>query len=770
MKLLSPLNSVLRLVEDGVKAEPTETEVLIDDKAHVLTGLFARLRRHRRYLVREEHEFVFEGTVVTVDFENNQSARLQYRCKATITRGCAPRLVAWLFDIHKAVAFKLEEHIQHSVQDWWNRDGCRYRKSVKIAIDQHRGEIRSTVERHLLTQGLRVAFIAELDIAPSEPIQMGPFSFLVHLQDYPDEAQSLQVKLQLAVASDLSKTVKPLPEAEAERRKIIKDACLEIAAARITLHQFKHDRNTVAEVLKDHLDRVLAKYGWSCSWLVVTTEKADAAEQYVDVQYEWPSLGGQKVQFTVRLEASIPPEGQPVYAREGKPELGGWFKKVLEQETHRLLLQDELNSLMPSYAEALRVSLEQAVQARARQIGISVRALTLMSPLPEWRYLEDFETQVQRGRYTSSVVDLPIHFSMFIRGKFANRTDLNEHLTGPPAKQETTEMISPQDKVRERITECAGYAAASVARGVNIEEYLTHFEPKPNAAADDKRVCVRDRIGERVKRELRQRLKFNVSSIDVIQEDTELIQFVRTFESAKDRDFHFQDIAPIDRAFESHLFNVALTVRVHGISPSRTVECWRKKAEPDDIWRAMEKWSGAELQSAASAEFMDFKSGLDDPLFDRLQRSLQASAKRTFGMTITVTHLNVDKGVLPLMINGPKSLGRERRVVDYKLQMHQLKEGERKQRAEITHAVDAKIVKHGSDEKVLRELGNKRVDGVKETPANTLSLVDRTPEEAEASILTDAEAGAAPSAILPESKPAAATNVAKTKPPAPDLF
>ena len=47
-----PLDPVLRVAQSNDKVESYETEVLVNQKGEALSGLLARLRAHRRYIVR----------------------------------------------------------------------------------------------------------------------------------------------------------------------------------------------------------------------------------------------------------------------------------------------------------------------------------------------------------------------------------------------------------------------------------------------------------------------------------------------------------------------------------------------------------------------------------------------------------------------------------------------------------------------------------------------------------------------------------------------
>jgi hypothetical protein len=720
-----PLDPVIRLAQSGERCEPNETEVLVNQKGEALTGLLARFRAHRRYLVRAEFEFNLRNRETTlVDFSSNQSVRVPYRCRGTIAAGDVARAVEGLYDRSKSVTVRLEEEIQAAIRLWWEEQRDKLHTAVRIAVHAHQADIQVFVSKRLASRGIRLELILEPDATSAAPKEIGPFAFKVRVADYPDEELSLEVALELRPSTDRRGFTTPLPDADADRKEIIKTACREAVLQNVSLHQFNSDRAALEAALTAKLREVLRRYGWDVGWLIPKAGKSETPfRSHIDVKYEWPSLDGRRVPFSVRVEPYIEPEGEPVYAREGRPDLEKWFRKALEDETHKLLLQDELTALSPNYTETLQQLLARGVQQRAEKIGVKLRALVLISSLPEWRYLQDFQTEVSGKTYTTKAADLGVQFDVYVHGSFANRKDLKELITGVAANPpDALDLISAQDKVREKIREITVDAASFVMRTVNVEDYLVRFEPTAPREGAPAQPAVQDQIAARVSDELRRKLRFTASSVTVLQRDTDLIKFVRTFESAQDHVMRQLVGTPTDPAYPSEVYKVDISVRLNGVMPTKTLMLWRKKTTPEDIWKTIQDWCQVELDSAPREHYLNFSTHPADELRLRLEEALAAKAKTYFGAVVELIHLQVHAGEMRGAGNDlAESLRREQALQEYRLGRLRISQGVADQTKAIAHSSALADIQREGREREARAVADQQTNVIANAPRETLT-------------------------------------------------
>ena len=770
-----PLDPVLRVAQSNDKVESYETEVLVNQKGEALSGLLARLRAHRRYIVRADFEFNLRNREATLtDFANNQSIRIPYRCRGTIISSKTARAVEGLYDRSKSVTARLEEEIQTAMREWWEEKRGQLQTSVAIAVQMHRQDIQLAVTRKLLALGISLELVIDTDAAPVAPKEIGPFSFKVRVADFPDEELSLEMAVELRALSDRSGFVMPLPDADADRKEVLKVASREAILAKVSLHQFNHDRTKLEEVLKAALNALLRAYGWSVGWVIAKGGKPERPfRSYIDVKYEWPSLDGQRVPFSVRVEAHIDAEGEPIYARAGRPNLDQWFRQALEEETQKLLLQDELTALMPTYSDTLQRSLERGVQERAKAVGVKLRALVLLSSLPEWRYLQDFQTDVSDGTYTTKAFDLTVQFDVYVRGSFANRKDLKSLITGALAKtQEGADLISPQDKVREKLIEHTKEAAAFVMRTVNVEDYLVRFE----SAATPEGASVQDQIVRHVTHQLRDKLKFNASSVVVQQRDTDLIKFVRTFEAAQDHAIGNLVAVPVDQAFESEVFKVDVSIRLNGVSPAKTLMLWRKKTTPEDIWKMIAGWCQAELNSISRQVLLEFTTDAQHTLRARLDQALSMNAMDFFGADIRVIHLQVHAGEMRLAQNFTETLQREREFADYQLKRLRLKTAAANEQKALEHRSAIADIQREGRENEARSVARQQKEVIDRAEPEILTPEDIDLNQRSATLAEQADAESRPANLLDDSgltlpgAPKPTTKAAAEKKPEQEAF
>ena len=732
MNPTSPIDPVLRLARTHEKPEPYEIEVLIGSEGKVRDGLLARWRAERRYLVRVDHDFHLVSREVSIrDFETGQIARIPYRCRGKVREGCAVDAVEGLYDRTKSVIAKLEERIQAAVTEWWEAHGRAERHAPSIVAFRRRADIQDAVISALAKHGLRVEMVLLIDSEAERPINLAPFAFKVRLRDYLEAEQSLQIDVLRLVPVAGAKTGSAvLPEADADRKEIIKKICRDAAEKRVTLHMYGREPRKLATLLQEAVNAGIRALGWACDLLVVQTSKpALPGHRYIDVQYTWPSLDGQLVPFKVRLETFIEVDGDALYAQENRPDLEVWFKRALEDETQSLLLQHELTALMPSYAETLQLALEEGIQRRAKKIGIGVRALVMMSKLAEWQYLQNFLVEVEKGSYSTSASDSHVHLDMSIHGSFNNREQLKDLLSGDAARNPTARgLISPQDKVREKIGDWAREAVGFVMRTTSLGEYLNHFEQGPRREDGTFAPSVHARIEARIKSELKERLKFQVSSVSVLQQDAELIEFVRSFQGAGNLTMRGLIGRPVDRASLSDEYKVDITLAMNGVLLDKIEMLKRKKTTPESIWEMVSSWIPAALNSAPRLEFLEFTAAPDDKLLKRIDKALAARAMDVYGADIFIAHLWVDTQDLRI-IDSPTALQHEAKLLDRRLMHKELHAEAQIREADIDHRIAMATIQRDGREQQAKAIEEEKRNAITTARGEWFPPAEKTLEQ-----------------------------------------
>lgn len=637
---LSPLHEVLRLRSDTESPlRSDEVEITLDRDGKVLRGLSRMLRAHRAYVVRPGHEIEFKLETPLRDFEHNASVTVPYRCRVTVTSSAeAVALKAW----HRELTpwETVQEHVRQASNEWWRQKGTRLGLPLKVALYQNRQALAGAVAQALQDAGFTAEVIAEItEDWDAPPLPLPNLHISVRLSDYVDREFDLGLDLELEVVPVTGMPDPRHPKTHAEWSDRVRDCVRKTALESITLECYHHDRSSLEGLIKTAIDTDIARFGRQCNWLKIETEKPTYKQHcQMDVRFTWEALHGRTVDFNARLEASILPGGSPVYLRHGAPDFETWFRQNLPEMTRRMLLTCDYTVLTPDYVKKLERKIEQEISASAAKIGIKVEALVLQNMLSEWRYLKPFDVDVPPETYQSSVADLPIRLDMSIHGYF----DGLEELKG---------LTYPKDIVEAEVARVAKAAAATVARDITMDEYLNGWERRDEQTM---KMGVRERIESEVEKSLASRLNMRVTSIKPRQHDNDLIQYVRTFERAKDIELQNFEFKPYDLHLQSARLALNAKIRIGSMTPTLAHQLKQKDIQPPDMEKDLLQWLTGILTSTETSKFKQAIADKNPTLQVEIENELNNKAMKHYGVSISLTHLCVLQS-LPLESTGDTS-------------------------------------------------------------------------------------------------------------------
>jgi hypothetical protein len=681
----SPIRDLLRVI--GADAPETlradEVEVTVDRDGKVLGSVLARaMKKYRRFATRPRHVVEVKVQTELRDFKHDASAVITFRIQMSLS-GNPEAAVKSLFHRDDEPWVVLKDAVHSATDAWWSVEGAQQKLPARIAVFRGRDGLCDAVARWLGNMGFAAKVVAEVDDWDAPPVEIRDLPFKVRMSDYADKEYAVTVSADLGVIATEGPADARHPKTIAEWESRVKDTLRAAFRREVKLSVYLRNANELNERLRAAINADLAGFGRACDWIVIKTEAADFDFQgFHLVEFVWSSPQGRSVEFKAQIEASVTRDSEPLYLRSGKPNLKAWFTQCLSKHTQELLLREDYTSIDPGFADSLRTALEQKIQEEAKAIGVAVQTLVLRPQLPEWDYLKAFEVKIDAADYESAIAGAPFRFSMVVTGHFDKLDQLKD-------------LTQPADKVKQVVAQVTRDAAATVARTVDVHEFLTHFDPQPDDDPAAAALSIRARISSAVTGALVTKLQMSVDNVEARPEDTEFQQLIHRFKSAEDKSFDDLEVRPLDPAFDSERFKVQVTVRLNAITADRALQLRNKGTTPQAVMESLRKWTVSELERSSRTMFHQSTGEIKDPLRRRVAERLEEEAKASYGAIVEVLYLRVEP-------TDTKFLPTAEAMIDGEMRALAL-DGQRERLRKARERVNKAIEYEGSVEDALHE-------------------------------------------------------------------
>lgn len=640
----SPIRDLLRILSDDAAEllRADEVEVKVDRKGAALKGIRA-LWKYRRFAARPRHVVEVKLDTALRDFKHDVTPVITFRMRLSLS-GKPETAVQALFHMNDEPWVVFKDAVHAATDAWWSSAGAQLKLPAKVAVYRDREGLCDAVARRLATMGFDAKVVAEVDAWDAPPVEIRDLPFKVRMSDFADREYAVTVSADLGVVPTDGPADARHPKTIGEWESRVKDGIRAAFRRDVTLSVYLRDVEELKRRLRAAINADIAVFGRACDWILVKTEAADFDFQnFHSVEFVWSSPQGRSVAFKAQVSASVIPDLEPLYLRSGKPDLKAWFTQCLSRHAQELLLRKDYTSIDPGFADSLRTVLEQKIQQEAKAIGVAVQTLVLKPQLPEWDYLKAFEVKIDAADYESVVAGAPLRFSMVVGGLFSDLDQLKD-------------LTHPADKVRQVVAQVARDAAATVARTVDVHEFLTRFDPRPGDDPAAAALAVRERIAMAVRKELVTKLQMDVAYVEVRQESTEFQRLIDEFLSAEDCSFDDIEVRPVDPAFESEKFKVRVKVRLNAVTADRAVQLRNKGIKPQTVMDSLREWAISELERTSRTRFHESTGTMNDPLRLLVESRLQVEANASYGAVVNVLYLRVDTTDMKFLPRASKML------------------------------------------------------------------------------------------------------------------
>ncbi|WP_298921802.1 hypothetical protein [uncultured Roseobacter sp.] len=429
-----------------------------------------------------------------------------------------------------------------------------------------------------------------------------------------------------------------------------------------------------ADRLRQHLDGACLRFGWKIDRMELTSDLSQFQETLIDTfPSEWRSHSGRVFAFRTKVELSIAANGAKRYVQAELPSLRSWTEKNLKTCFDKILFERDTDDLNPDNFDSVSSKLRDCLSRRAEEKGLKVGIVLVEPTIPEWRYLTKREFEVDQMRFGTTNPDHDAVFSMVIQGKFPT--------VGPAFQAGSDKKPIPQ-----QIKDTGVEAAKLVMQGIELEDYISHFE------ALDNRVMHNTERSEPVKAELEREISarllshlgFVVSRVQVTKIDPEIREKQAQLLREGPREFvvdvlpdapGIDDLSPGLRPKEAL---VPFTLKAELRPPDRqyVVNLALRELDPDRLWGQIEGWVLAALDGRSHEGLrcndLESHSSLIRLLNDEVGALLLARGVGIDFLSIERGNSEVEQGVIDEKITQPLTNQRHQKALDDLRREHEL--------------------------------------------------------------------------------------------------
>lgn len=634
MPQIRSLDVVIRKVEAGVRpASSAEKIVIINNKKKAAVdkdSIIGRMRGDSSYYLVaniDDNENVAKYYVPVFnieDIESNRSIGLNVIYWASCSPGNEKRVAESLCDGDHPGAV-LEKIIKKYINEFINNNPARFIDNYFNQRLPLQDKIRDRARDEL---GLNLTVKLNLDGEEEalQPLTIDTRFFPIHVEDYKDEEQSLQVVCKLPVDEPNKINAIAFRYRGQMLESLIKEEVKDFFGKHVSLEMFCTELNEhrVISELTKRLNAKLQPEGRKVEFISLKTEariEQGFFSDEVDIEcriQEFPKP------ITIKNKVIMVRQSLARYRAKNSPKLDAWLKARLDRIIPEVLFEKKYIDLLLRF-KPLEDEIKDSLVREAEAIGYSIRQLITGPNLEPFTWLKKFtiESQAEERRFETRLSKFYVELSLFIVAKIRNLQDIEARL-------------NQQQDVPKLMREAALSVTRQYLHGVDPERFYMRFNYSdpveyPNEVPVEKELIAK--ISEVLEQE------FHAEVIEVIPKIARN-EIIKRWEELQESISEFEFRVTPFRGGEPVLFRG--NFQVEAIDSKGWSKFHQRKFSINDVRRYLENHIISKLK-AVSAEELVFKGLKHQKELENVIRQLAGKCvKEKFGLIISVD--NVDRG------------------------------------------------------------------------------------------------------------------------------